>query len=327
VYTYSTVEQPPCSVLRSTVTGEVIIELERADASRLYAAGWRPPQEFVVKADDGVTDLWGVMYTPPGLDPSGSYPILDAQYAAPLIATTPRNFHQAYEQGPGLSQAAYAELGFVVITVDGRGTPFRSKTFMDATWGHLNTNGLEDHVAAIRQLADRHAFIDAQRAGIYGISYGGFFTIRAMLEFPDVFRAGIAGAPIAIMPGMYADYHWSAFQGRPTYPDGGEERTAPDEIPTNWTFLDARTQVAKLAGHLFLQIGELDENVLPGQLMRFIDALIRENKDFEMLLLPGRDHYLMREGYIWRRNWDFMIRHLLGLEPPEDPAAIEVAVP
>lgn len=323
-YTYSTVDQPPVCAIRSTATGELITVVEEADASALFAVGWRPPKGFTVKAADGITDLWGVLYEPPDLDPAGSYPLLDAQYASPLIAVTPRNFFQAWEGAPALSQAAYAELGFVVMTIDGRGTTYRSKAFAHETFGQLNTNGLEDHVAAMERLASQRPYIDLGRVGIYGVSYGGFMTIRAMLEFPDSFHAGIATAPGAVMPAMYADYHWSAFHGRPTYADGTHERSAHAPVPDNWESLDARTQVDALRGKLMLQIGELDENVLPGQFMLFVDALIRANKDFEMLVLPGRDHFLMREGYLWRRNFDFMVRHLLGVEPPTDPLAIEM---
>lgn len=318
VYNYSAVDNAPSSAIRSTRDGSLVAVVEKADTGALSAAGWRAPEEFTAKAADGKTDIHGVLYKPSDFDPTTKYPVLDAQYAAPLISVTPRNHFQAYAQQPGLDQAAYAELGFIVVTVDGRGTTGRSKAFAQATYGQLNTNGLADHVAAIKQLAADRPYMDVERVGIYGVSYGGYMTIRAMLEFPDFFKAGIATAGIAVMPGMYSDYHWSAFHGRPRYADGGELRSLPGEIPSNWAVLDARRQVDRLQGKLYIQFSELDENVLPGQMMAFVDALIAEHKPFDMLYLPGRAHDLLSEPYVLQRNWDFMVRSLLHREPPEN---------
>lgn len=315
---YSTVHEPPRAALRTTRDGRLIAPLGQADVGALVAAGWRAPEEFTTTAADGRTAIHGVLYKPSDFDPARKYPVLDAQYASPLIAVAPRNFVQSYLQEPGLDQAAYAELGFIVVTIDGRGTTNRSKAFSQVMYGKLNTNGLEDHVAAIRELAARRPYMDIERVGIYGVSYGGYMAVRGLLEFPEFFKAGISTAGIAVMPGMFADYHWSAFQGRPRYRDGGELRQGEGDTPSNWMALDARNQAERLKGKLFLQFSELDENALPGQTLAFIDALIAAGKPFEMLYMPGRDHFLLREPYPLQRNWDFMVRHLQGREPPSD---------
>ena len=316
VYTYSTLGDPPVCVIADTRNGKRVAMVEEADASRLYAAGWRAPEPFVTKAADGKTDIHGVIYKPSDFDPARRYPVLDAQYASPLISVTPVNFYQSHAQEPLLDQAAYAELGFIVVTLDGRGTTNRSKAFSHVTYGHLNTNGLEDHVAAIRQLAASRSYMDVDRVGIYGVSYGGYITIRAMLEFPELFKVGIATAGIAVVEGTHSDYHWTAFHGKPRYADGSDLRSAPGDTPRNWEVLDARRQAARLQGKLFIQFSELDENVPPGQTMTFIDALIRENKPFDMLYVPSRDHVLLTHPYVVLRSWDFLVKHLLGREPP-----------
>lgn len=318
VGTYSTVDQPPRSVIRSARTGKLVSVVEEADVSALYAAGWRAPEEFTAVAADGKTPIYGVIYKPSDFDPARRYPIVDAQYASPLISVVPRNFYQSYAQAPALYQAALAELGFIVVTIDGRGTTDRSKEFSQVMYGHLNTNGLEDHVAAIRQLAEKRPYIDLDRVGVYGVSYGGYMTLRAMLEFPDFFKVGIATASIAVVPGMFADYHWSAFQGRPRYANGGELKSDAAEIPDNWQMLDARRLATRLKGRLLIELSELDENALPGQTMTFINALIAENKNFDMLQLPGRDHFLLARPYVVRRNWDYLVEHLLHREPPTE---------
>lgn len=318
VHNYSAVDSVPRAAIRSTRDGRRIAQVEEADISGMTEAGWRAPEEFVTTAADGKTPIYGVLYKPSDFDPAKKYPVLDAQYASPLISVAPRNFNQSYLQEPGLEQAAYAELGFIVVTLDGRGTPNRSKDFSQVMYGKLNTNGLDDHVAAIRELAAKRPYMDAERVGVYGISYGGYMTIRAMLEYPDFYKAGVAMAAIAVMPGMYSDYHWSAFHGRPRYADGSEWRGEGEQIPSNWAAIDARKQAARLQGKLYLQFSELDENVLPGQTMAFIDALIAEGKPFDMLYIPGRNHFILREPYPLQRSWDFMVRHLQGREPPSD---------
>lgn len=316
VYNYSTVSEPTRLVIRRVADAGLVAEVERADATELYAAGWRPPEEFVVKAADGKTDLWGTIYKPSDFDPARKYPIIDAQYASPLTAVVPRHFYTAYRGMQPLAPSSYAELGFIVVSVDARGTTYRSEAFLHATYGQLNRVGLDDHVAAIRALGAQRPYLDLDRVGIAGHSYGGFVALRALLEFPEFFKVGISSAAMVDTQGMYADYHWSAFQGAPIYSDGSHRRPTPTEIPSNWQALDASGMADKLQGKLLLQMGELDENVPPGQILSFVSALMAKNKDFELLYLPNRNHQFIGEGYVMRKDWDFMVRNLLGREPP-----------
>jgi dipeptidyl-peptidase-4 len=316
IYNYSTIDTPTRFVIRRVVDAQLVAEVEVADATQLYAAGWRAPQSFTVKAADLSTDIWGVIYRPSDFDPKQLYPIIDTQYASPLTAVVPHNFYQAYRGKQPIAPSSYAELGFIVIAVDARGTTYRSKKFLHAGYGALDRIGLEDHLAAIVELAQQHTSFDVERVGIIGHSYGGYAALRGMLEYPDFFKVGISSAPMVDIQGMYADYHWSAFHGKPLFSDGSEWRPAPGEIASNWQSLNASSRAANLKGKLLLQMGELDENVPPGQILQFVDALIEHNKDFELLYLPSRDHQFIGERYVMRRDWDFMVRNLLGREPP-----------
>jgi dipeptidyl-peptidase-4 len=316
VYNYSRVDQPGRAVIRNTRDASLVTEFEQADASVLFALGWQPPEEFMVKADDG-SELWGVLYKPSDFDPDKRYPIIDAQYASPLTAVAPRNFGMAIRQRSPQSPSAVAELGFVVMTLDARGTTYRSREFSQHGFGKLNRIGLDDHVSAIRQLAAKHSFIDVDRVGIYGHSYGGYAATRAMLEYPEFFKVAVAGAGPATLQSIYQDYHWSAYQGAPVYADGSEIQAEPVEIAGNWASLDARQQAARLQGNLLIMLGDMDENVPPSSILQFIDALVAADKDFDMLYLPGRDHQFAEEGYVVRRLWDYFVRNLKGVEPPQ----------
>jgi len=318
VYNYAAIDHLTKSVIRSTEEATLMATFETCNAESLFALGVKGPEEFVVKADDGKTDLYGVLYKPSHFNPEKRYPIIDAQYASPLTAVAPRNFFQAMIP-PLVPQypAAVAELGFIVMVIDARGTTYRSKEFSHYSYERLNTIGLEDHVAAIRQLGERYSYIDVERVGIYGHSYGGYTVIRAMLEFPEFFKVGIAGAGPALLHGLYQDYHWKAYHGSPRYADGSEWKTSPTEMPANWDNLDARKQAEKLQGKLMMLIGELDENVFIGSITQFIAALIKANKDFDLIYLPNTNHYFTNHPYVVRRHWDYFVRHLLLAEPPE----------
>lgn len=317
VYNYSRVDLPTRLAIRRVSDSSLVSEVDRADASGLYEAGWRAPEEFHVTAADRTSELWGTIYRPSDFDPTKCYPVIDAEYASPLTAMTARNFFRAYRGRQPLSPSSYAELGFIVVSVDARGTPFRSKQFSQSNFGKLNVNGLDDHVDVIRKLAQSRPYMDVSRVGVIGHSYGGFSAVRAMLEFPDFFKVGISSAGPADMLGMYSDYHWEAYQGEPGYGNGtrwlGND---PTEIPAGWSALTASEQAERLKGKLLIQFGDIDENVPPNSVFRFIDGLIAANRDFEMLYLPGRDHQFIGEGYVMRRDWDFMVRHLAGKEPP-----------
>jgi dipeptidyl aminopeptidase/acylaminoacyl peptidase len=317
VYNYSRVAQPTRAVIRRVSNGELVIQFEHADASALYDAGWRDPVEFIAKAADGETDLYGVIYLPPDLDEDRKYPVIDSQYASPLTAVVPRNFMMAVYGIPAVARpASLAELGFVSVVIDARGTTFRSKAFSHYSWENLNTIGLEDHIAAIRELARSRQWMDLGRVGIHGSSYGGFATFRAMFEFPEFFKAGAAANGEGVAGARYPDYHFAAFHGKPVYHDGSHTRPHPGAIPVNYTNLDGAAQVHRLKGKLLIQLGELDENVFPATSLRLVDALIEADKDFEMVYYPNRAHG-NRSAHSVRRIWDFFVEHLTGVRPPE----------
>ncbi len=317
VYNYSTPSQPTRSVIRSTDSGALVGTFEHADASALVQAGFQSPEELVLKAADGKTDLWCALYRPLGFDPAKRYPILDVEYASPLTAVVPRNYLMAIT-GPSSpsAPASYAALGMAVAIVDGRGTTFRSREFLHSIFGRLNVNGLDDHVAAIKQLAVRYKWLDVTNVGVIGRSYGGWSAFRAMLEFPEFYRVGVAGAPPGSQHSMYLDYHATAMHGRPVYRDGSELRPSPTEVPRNWNALDGRQQADRLQGKLLVILGELDENVLIGSTMQLLNAFQKANKDFDLIYLSDQNHYFTGDPYVTRRVWDYLVRNLLGAAPP-----------
>jgi dipeptidyl aminopeptidase/acylaminoacyl peptidase len=317
VYNVSTPSRPTESVIRTTADGRLVATFERADASVLLAAGFRLPEEFEAKTADGAADTWNVIYRPANFDSSRRYPVIDAQYASPLTAVAPRNFAMAIRGAPGANAPALAALGFVTVIIDGRGTTYRSREFTQSAYGKLAINGLDDHVAAIQQLGRRFAFVDTTRVGITGGSYGGWSTFRGMLEFPDFYSVGVAESPPGSMQNMYLDYHWTAQQGRPIYQNGTELRPGPTDVPTNWNAVDGRQQASRLKGHLLVIMSELDENVLPGSPLQLIDALMKADKNFDLIYLPDTPHGSGRyTPYTTRRRWDYFVRYLMGATPP-----------
>ncbi len=319
VYTRSTVSRPPQTVVVCLGDGSETL-IEEADVSGLLASGYVPPEEFVTLATDGETEIYGLLYRPSVLPADGKAPVMVAQYASPLMAACPRTYGGAVA-GLGLlvSPAAYAALGCAVIMLDARGTTSRSRAFATAGQGKLHLIGMDDYVAAIRQLGERHAWIDTRRVGISGGSYGGFATIRAMLEFPDVFTVGIAGAPFVAVHNMYPDYHWTGWHGVPDYGEGRSERPSDTARPQNYENMDATLQVDKLKGHLLLLAGELDENCPPGPIMQLYAAAVEADVPMDMVVLPNRNHYTIgRTRYTYRLLMDYFCRHLLKKKPPRN---------
>jgi dipeptidyl aminopeptidase/acylaminoacyl peptidase len=241
----------------------------------------------------------------------------------------PHTFPQAIIGVPAQapSPPTLAELGFLVVAIDSRGTTYRSREFLHATYGKLNVNGLDDHVAVIKQLGEKYPWVDATRVGIMGGSYGGWSAFRGVLEFPDFYKVGVAASPPASLHNQYLDYHWTAFQGRPIYSNGTELRPAPSEVPRNFVALDGRQQAGRLKGHLLIIMGELDENVLPGSTLQFVDALMKANKDFDLLYMPNRNHVSGYGPYTTRRISDYFVRYLLGATPPDWNAVPPTAAP
>ncbi len=317
VYGYSTVRQPTKYAIRRTADGELVSHFEEADASELYATGWQDPEPFVAKADDGVTDLYGVLYMPHGLDETGSYPIIDAQYASPLTAVVPHNYAGIFTAPPALTKAGYmTALGFASVIVDARGTTYRDISFSHHSWKNLHQIGLYDHVAAISELANRYQWMDIDRVGIHGGSYGGWVTFRAMFDFGDFFKVGVTSVPPAIMHGLYPDYHWEAFHGEAVYEDESELKPTPASKPINWQNANAVEEAADLEGKLLILLGEIDENVFPASTLIVVDQLIKLDKDFEMYYYPNTSHAIVNTHSI-HRSMDYFVEHLMGFEPPE----------
>uniref|UniRef100_A0AAU2JNM4 S9 family peptidase n=1 Tax=Streptomyces sp. NBC_00049 TaxID=2903617 RepID=A0AAU2JNM4_9ACTN len=304
----STVDTPPVSTLRDW-TGRVLVELERADIGRLTATGWTPPERFRVKAADGVTDIYGVLYRPRGFDPARRYPVVDNVYPGPQVNRVAPCFDPG---GMGLDAEPLAALGFVVVALDGRGTPGRSKAFHDASQGNLaDAGGLADHVAALRELAGTRPWMDLDRVGAFGHSGGGFAAARAMLDFPEVFKAAVA---------------LSGSHDAPCFNPGFVETYDGADAPEAWARTSNLDLADRLAGKLLLVHGEMDDQVHPDHTLRLADRLIAADKDFELLIVPGAEHTLIDcLAYVRKRSWDFLVRELMGAQPPAHrPAPIVI---
>lgn len=265
---------------------------------------------FEARAAAGDETLRGVLYRPARLDASKKYAVIDAEYASPLTAVVPHNYIAALQASSHPQPSELVRYGFAVVVVDARGTTFRSRAFSSAMYGQLDTMNLDDHVAAIRQLAERHPWLDAARVGIYGASYGGWSSLRGMLAFPEFYGAAVATVTPGTMHSMYADYHWSAFQGPPRYANGTSVRPTPDAVPTNWASMDSVAQVNRLRGPLLMIVGALDENALPGSALQFYRAAFDAGKDVSLIYRPQRNHYDARDPVTRRRIVEFFQRTL-----------------
>jgi len=313
VETFSTVDTAPRFLLRSLHDGSVIAKLESADATDLYATGWRAPERFSVKAADGTTDIWATVYLPPDFDPERSYPIIDAVYGGPVSVTAPRAFRQGYASG--YQRASLARLGFIVVSLDGRGTPYRSRAFREAGYGNFADPQLEDHVAAIRQIAERFPSIDLERVGIYGHSNGGYMTARAMLMHPEFFRVGVSSAGPQNFHGLPGT--GMPWMGIPKYEGGATTRPNDAAVPENYQILDNANFASSLQGKLLLICGDMDNTAFPALTLQLADALSKANKSYDLLYLANRNHmYFVNEPYVMRRIWDYFVEHLHGVAPP-----------
>jgi dipeptidyl aminopeptidase/acylaminoacyl peptidase len=303
VDSYSRPDVAPVAELRDA-DGKLILPLEQADISRLLAAGWTPPTPITVKARDGVTDLYGLMYRPGNFDPAKKYPIVNHVYPGPQTGSVGgRSFSPARGDAQPL-----AELGFVVVEIDGMGTPWRSKKFHDAYFGDMGDNTLPDQVAGMKELAARYPWIDIDRAGIYGHSGGGYATADAMFRYPEFFKVGIAESGNHDNR-VYEDDWAEKWQGLlETKPDG----------TSNYDSQANQNLARNLKGKLLLAHGTIDSNVPPNNTLLVVDALIKANRDFDLLMLPNQEHrYGTASSYMTRRRWDYFVRHLLGAEPPQ----------
>ncbi len=303
VDTYSSPDVPPVVNVRDA-SGRLIMPLEKADIGRLVATGWKPPIPIKVKAADGTTDLYGMMFVPKTLEAGKKYPIINNAYPGPQSGSVGA---RAFSAARGDKQAL-AELGFVVVSIDGRGTPGRSKSFHDAYYGRMGRdNTVPDQVAGMKDLAKQYPYIDIDKAAMWGHSGGGFITADAMFRFPDFFKVGIAESGNHDQR-VYEDDWGERYQGLlERLPDG----TDSYDIEANQLF------AKNLKGHLLLAHGTMDNNVPPYNTLLVADALIKANKDFDLLMLPNQPHgYGSMSNYMMRRRWDYFVKYLAGGEPP-----------
>jgi dipeptidyl aminopeptidase/acylaminoacyl peptidase len=302
VDSYSRPDVPPVAAVRDP-SGKVVTTLEMGDISGLSATGWKPPIPFTVKARDGTTDLYGLMYRPTKFDSARTYPIVNHIYPGPQSGSVGT---RSFVSARGDAQAL-AELGFIVIELDGMGTPLRSKKFHEAYYGDMGDNTLPDQVAAMKELAQRYRWIDLTRAGIYGHSGGGFAAADAMFRYPDFFKVGISEA--------------GNHDNREYEDDWGEKwqgllvRNA--DGTTNYDSQANQSIAKNLKGHLLLAHGLMDDNVPPYNTLLVEHELMKANKDFDLILFTDRGHGFGADPYMIRRRWDYFVRYLLGAEPPQ----------
>ncbi|MCV9926702.1 S9 family peptidase [Flavobacterium sp. LS1R49] len=277
---YSSPEHPYSVELRST-DGKFLQALRTTDISKLQAIGFNPPESFVVKADDGVTDLYGIMYKPYDFDPTKKYPVIEFVYAGPFMSVVPHGFMPS--TGLAVNAQALAQLGYITIMIDTRGSTERSKAFQDVVYENIGKYEIADRVAALKQLGDKHPFMDMKRIGIYGHSWGGYYAIRAMLMAPDIYRVGIASAPGELTEGAEINELYMKL---------------PSDNKAGYEFGTNTNHAANLKGKLLFIHGTSDINAPLSTTIRMIDALIKADKPYDLLLLPGRTHYLEGEKYV-----------------------------
>jgi dipeptidyl aminopeptidase/acylaminoacyl peptidase len=309
--TYSRVDQPAVTVIRAA-DGRVVKELEKTDITALKAIGWRPGEVFRAKARDGVTEITGVIWKPSHFDSTKSYPVIDHIYPGPLISPVSKQFYPtraAFSYSAFGQVQALAELGFIVIEINALGNTARNKAVYTSWYGNMGDNGIPDHVAAIKQLGARYRWMDLTRIGIYGHSGGGFSSTDAMLRYPDFFKVAVATA---------------GNHDNRTYYHGWGERfqglLVKDTLrgTDNFAASANRTIAGNLKGKLYLIHGDLDDNVHPAHTIALVDALIKANKTFDMLILPDATHDLTGNPYVIRRTWDYFVEHLMGAKPPAE---------
>ncbi|MEO6684607.1 MAG: DPP IV N-terminal domain-containing protein [Dyadobacter sp.] len=302
--TYSQPDVAPVTVLR-TMGGKLVTELEKTDVSRLKTIGWKAPIPFSVKAHDGKTDVYGLMYTPTKLDSTKKYPLVDYIYPGPQGGSVGSWTFSASRR----DNQALAELGFVVIELEGTSNPLRSKSFHDMNYGQMAENTLPDQVSGIKQLAAKYNWIDTTRVGMHGHSGGGFATACAMFTYPDFFKVGISE---------------SGNQDNRNYEDDWGERyigllKKDSKGVSNYEAQANQIYAKNLKGKLMLAHGMMDDNVPPYNTLLVIEALEKANKDYDLIIFPNSRHGYANFGpYMMRRRWDYFVRHLLGAEPPKE---------
>ena len=293
VDTYSRVDMPPVTELRDAESGKLVCVLEKADASALDAAGWTTPERFAAKGRDGKTDIFGIIIKPSNFDPAKKYPVVEEIYAGPHGYFVPK------EWGRESRQHALAELGFIVVQIDGMGTNWRSRAFHDVAWRNLKDAGFPDRMAWMKVAAAMRPWMDLTRVGIYGGSAGGQNALAGLLHHGDFYKVGVAdcGCHDNRMDKLWWNEAWLGEVG-PWYAENSNV-----------------THAAKLTGKLMLIVGEMDQNVDPASTMQVVNALEKANKNFDLVIVTGSNHGAAESAYGSRRRADFLVRHLLGTEP------------
>lgn len=305
--TYSTREKPQITNLRDGKTGKVLKKLENGNIDALLATAWKLPEIFSAKGRDGKTDIWGMIIRPSNFDPKKKYPVIEYIYAGPHDSFVPKSF---VNDSRG-SLHELAELGFIVVQCDGMGTSNRSKAFHDVAWKNLKDGGFPDRIAWIKEAAKKYSYMDITRVGIYGNSAGGQSSLGALLFHPDFYKVAVSssGCHDNRMDKIWWNEQWMGYPIGPQYAESSNVDNA-----------------SKLQGKLLLILGELDDNVDPSSTMQVINQLVKANKNFDFLMVPGMKHSLGGD-YGEHKRRDFFVKHLLGVDPPEWTWATNITVP
>jgi dipeptidyl aminopeptidase/acylaminoacyl peptidase len=294
--TYSTVQTPPVTVLRRTTDGSVVMPLEKTDIADLQAKGWIAPEPFVAKARDGKTDIWGNIYRPTNFDPKKKYPIIEYIYAGPHSSFTQKNFRPCSYAWSGL-----AELGFIIVQMDGMGTSNRGKAFQDVCYKNLKDAGFPDRILWMKAAAEKYSYMDTTRVGLFGGSAGGQSTLAGLLFHPEFYKAGSSscGCHDNRMDKIWWNEQWMGYPIGPEYAENSNVVNA-----------------SKLQGKLLLIVGEMDDNVDPASTMQVVNALIAAKKDFELVVLPGTNHTLGGD-YGEQKRRDFFVKTFYNQATPD----------
>lgn len=306
VDSYSTIDHPQVTLLKDTKTGKILKELEKGNADDLLKTGWKMPEVFVSKGRDGKTDIWGMVIRPSNFDPGKKYPIIEYIYAGPHDSFVPKSFTND-SRG---SLHELAELGFIVVQCDGMGTSNRSKAFQDVSYQNLKDGGFPDRMLWIKALAQKYSYLDTTRVGIFGNSAGGQSSMGALLFYPEFYKVAVSSS--GCHDNRMDKISWNEqFMGLlgPHYAENSN-------VDNAW----------RLKGKLLLILGELDDNVDPSSTYQVINQLIKHNKNFDFLFVPGMKHSLGGD-YGEHKRRDFFVKQLLGVDPPEWAWKPDITVP
>lgn len=302
--TYSQPDVAPVSVLKN-IDGSLLQAIENSELTPVKAIGWKPPISFSVKSASGRFDLYGLMFSPTKLDPKKKYPVVINIYPGPQGGSV-RNWDFTLDRG---DNQALAELGFIVVQLEGSCNPGRSKDFHDACYGNMGENTLPDHIEGLRQLAKKYPFLDLDKVGIWGHSGGGFATAAALLRYPDFFKVGVSQS------GNHDNRNYEDDWGERYIGLLAKEKNGSD----NYEAQANQNYAKNLKGKLLIAHGGMDDNVPPYNAYLLVDALIKANKDFDLLIFPNARHgYGEDNNYMMRRRWDYFVKNLMGAEPPKE---------